>query len=114
MNLLKSFRERTGVLLQDIATIINIDTGNLSKIEHGKSELPLRVLLAYHIILKIPIERLCRYHYPEIIRECLQGSYTLEDQLVTLPKTPKVKQRTLLIETITERLETLAKQYDEA
>ena len=82
--------------------------------ENGKTELSLRVLLAYHLILKIPIERLCKYQYPEIIRECLQGSYTLEDELVTLPKTPKVKQRTILIETITERLEALAKEFDEA
>ncbi len=114
MNLLKSFRERTGVLLQDMATMITIDTGSLSKMEHSKMELSVRVLLAYHLILKIPIERLCKYYYPEITKECLQGAYALEDQLVILSKNPKVKHRTQLVETIKERLEDLSNGYDEA
>lgn len=114
MNLLKSFRERTGILLQDMAMMINVDTGNLSKMEHGKTELSVRVLLAYHVILKIPIERLCKYYYPEITKNCLQGVYALEDALVVLPRNPKVKHRMSLMETIRKRLEELSNEFDEA
>ena len=53
-NLLKSYRERTGISLQDMATIIGMDIGNLSKVEHHKLDVNILILFSYHIILKNP------------------------------------------------------------
>ena len=52
-----------GISLQDMATIIGMDIGNLSKVEHHKLDVNILILFSYHIILKIPIERLFKNHY---------------------------------------------------
>lgn len=48
LNYLKTYRKRIGIALKDMAKIIGIDTGNLSKIEHGKMKISTEVLLSYH------------------------------------------------------------------
>jgi transcriptional regulator with XRE-family HTH domain len=113
LHLLKSYRERTGIALQDMASIIGIDTGNLSKIEHGKFEPSLLVLFAYHLILKIPIERLFKNHYPEITKQCLRNALALKDQLIVNVSSPNVTKRLQLLDTIIDRLVELDNSYDE-
>ena len=47
INYLKTFRRRTGFLLQDMAEIIGMNSGNLSKIETGQVTPSFEVILAY-------------------------------------------------------------------
>lgn len=111
LHLLKSFRERTGVPLQDMASIIGMDSGNLSKIEHHKLEPNIYILFSYHILLKIPIERLFKNHYPEIIKNCLRHALALKDRLIAEIKAPHIEKRLILVDTIIDRLLDLDKNY---
>ena len=110
-HLLKSYRERTGVSLQDMANIIGMDAGNLSKVEHGKLEPSIIILFAYHLILKIPIEKLFKNHYPEITKNCLRNGLALKDKLIDGMKSPHIDKRLILIDTILDRLVDLDNAY---
>lgn len=111
LHLLKEYRERTGVSLQDMATIIGMDTGNLSKVEHQKLDASILILLAYHIILKIPIEKLFKNHYPEITKNCLRNALALKDRLLDEMKAPHIDKRLILADTIVDRLVELDNAY---
>ena len=112
LHLLKSYRERTGVALQDMASIIGIDSGNLSKVEHSKLEPSLLILFAYNLILKIPIEKLFKNHFPEITKLCLRNALALKDQLIVDIQSPHISKRITLIDTIIDRLVELDNAYD--
>jgi DNA-binding XRE family transcriptional regulator len=112
LHLLKGYRERTGVSLQDMATIIGIDTGNLSKIEHGKLDPNILILFSYHLILKIPIERLFKNYYPEITKNCLRNGLALKDSLISAMQTPHIGKRIILLDTIIDRLVELDNGYE--
>lgn len=111
IHLLKSYRERTGVSLQDMAAIIGIDNGSLSKMEYGKFEPNALVILAYHIILKIPIEKLFKNDYPEIIKNCLRNGLALKDELIIEVQKPHIQKRITLVDAIIDRLVTLDNGY---
>ncbi len=111
LHLLKSYRERTGVSLQDMATIIGVDVGNLSKVEHGKLQANMTVVLSYHIILNIPIEKLFKNHLPSITKECLRNALPLRDRLIENMKTPNIDHRLQLLDTIIDRLAELDTEY---
>lgn len=110
-NFLKVNRERTGISLQDMATIIGYDVGNLSKIESGKLDANMRVALAYHLILKIPLERLFKYHYPGITYNCMQEASTLKRELEEGYTTKSTQKRITSLDIIIDRLESLHNQY---
>ncbi|MFV0572863.1 MAG: helix-turn-helix domain-containing protein [Xanthomarina gelatinilytica] len=112
LHLLKSFRERTGVSLQDMATIIGMDIGKLSKIENGKQDPNLLVLFSYHLILKIPFEKLFKNHYPKIIKDCLRNALALKDKLMENMTSPHIDKRLMLVDTIVDRLVELDNCYD--
>lgn len=111
LHLLKSFRERTGISLQDMASLIGMDTGNLSKVEHGKLEPNISILFAYHLILKIPIEKLFKNHYPNVIKNCLRHGLALKDKLLEAMETPHIGKRLILLDTIIDRLVALDESY---
>ena len=111
LHLLKSYRERTGISLQDITTMIGMDIWNLSKLEHGKLQASMTVVLSYHIILNIPIEKLFKNHYPSITKECLRNALSIRDKLIENMKTPNVDHRLQLIDTIIDRLVELDNNY---
>jgi len=112
LHYLKIFRKRTGISLQDMASLIGIDTGNLSKIENGKSELNVRVLLSYHLILKIPMEGLAKNHFAEIIKESLRNALQLKDRLLSEMTEPNISHQIILLDTIIDRLVQLDSNYE--
>lgn len=104
VHLLKSYRERTGLSLQDMATMIGMDTGNLSKVEYGKLEPSITIILAYHLILKIPVERIFKYHCKEVIKNSLRNSLALKENLMEALNKPNISKRIVQIDTIIDRL----------
>ena len=113
-NFLKINRERTGLSLQDMATIIGYDIGNLSKIESGKLDANMRIALAYHLILKIPLERLFKYHYPEITFDCMERANDLKKNLESGFMTTSINKRVAHLDIVIDRLESLHNQYANA
>ena len=90
LNYLKTFRERTGFLLQDMANLIGMHSGNLSKIETGTVTPSIEVMLAYHLILKIPLERLFKNHFKESLQELLLRSEALKQELIAEKKSKTI------------------------
>ncbi|WP_452596758.1 helix-turn-helix transcriptional regulator [Pontimicrobium sp. MEBiC01747] len=113
-NFLKINRERTGLSLQDMASIIGYDTGNLSKIESGKLDANMKIALAYHLILKVPLEKLFKYQYPETIYDCMENAQRLKGELEKGYQTKTSAKRTMSLDIIVDRLEALHTQYANA
>jgi transcriptional regulator with XRE-family HTH domain len=111
MNYLKTYRERTGFLLQDMAQIIGMHSGNLSKIETGQVTPSIEVVLAYHIILNRPIERLCKNHVKEGLHEMLLRSEALKEQLLEHQILASISKRLDLLNIIIDRLKEVQEYY---
>jgi DNA-binding XRE family transcriptional regulator len=108
-NYLQTYRKRTGISSKEMAAMIGIDTGNLSKMESGKREPSIWVLIAYHVILKIPIEKLFKNQFKDVLSVCLQNSTTLKDQLLEEMTTPNLSHTVVLLDAIVDRLTELEK-----
>jgi len=117
LNYLQTFRKRIGISLKDMAFMIGMDAGNLSKIESGRKESGLNIILAYKLILAIPIEKLFKKQYPETIKKCLRNAVTLKDTLLEIKQgsdkePPNLNQRINGIDTIIDRLVDKDCQYE--
>lgn len=113
INYLKTFRERTGFLLQDMARIIGMNSGNLSKIETGRVTPSIEVIIAYFLILKIPIERLFKNHIKNSLSGCLVESEVLEQELLEQEATKATQKRLDLLKIIIDRLKETKQQHDQ-
>lgn len=111
MNYLKTFRERTGFLLQDMAQIIGMHSGNLSKIETSQVTPSVEVVLAYHIILNRPVERLLKNHIKEGIEEMLLRSEALKEELLKTKLSASISKRLDLLNIIIDRLKDVQEYY---
>lgn len=112
INYLKTFRERTGFLLQDMAKIIGMHSGNLSKIETGQVTPSIDVILAYHLILKIPIERLFKNHIKYSLKGCLLRSEALEQELLDEKASKPIYKRLDLLKIIIDRIKETKELYE--
>lgn len=112
LHYLKTFRKRTGISLSDMSTLIGIDAGNLSKMEAGQREITTKVLLAYYVILKIPIERLFKNQLSELVKNSYQNSVALKDRVLDAMGTPNINHRIILLDVIIDRLNELQQSYE--
>ncbi len=108
---LKTFRKRTGISSQDMAAIIGIDAGHLSKVESGKLVPSAAVILAYQLILKIPIERLLKNHYPELTNVSLDNAKALKENLLLGEVTTSRADRITKLDIVIDGLLDLKKHY---
>ncbi|WP_299676165.1 helix-turn-helix transcriptional regulator [uncultured Dokdonia sp.] len=108
---LKTYRERSGIALQDMAEIIGIDIASLSKIEKGKRKPPLSIVLSYHFILSIPIEKLCKNKYAELLKENTLQAVALKDRLLEAMTGPNISDRIKNIDAIIDQLVSTESQY---
>lgn len=112
LNYLKTFRERTGFLLQDMASLIGMHSGNLSKIETGSVTPSIDVMLAYHLILKIPLERLFKNHFKECLHELVFRSENLEQELLDQKASKTIYKRLDLLKIIVDRIKDTQAVYE--
>ena len=104
LHYLKTYRERSQISLQDMAKMIGIDIGSLSKIEKGNRQPQLKTILAYHLILRIPIEKLFKNQYAETIKGSLANAILLKDKLLEAMTSPEVSDRINGIDSIIDQL----------
>jgi len=92
INSLALYRTEANISLNDVAYLLNIDTGNLSRIEKGIRKPTARIILLYHILFDAPLIKL----FPEEFND-LQIQLKLRSQkLITQLKTeqpPKSRNR---------------------
>ena len=91
INYLKQARRGANLTLQDMAYLLDMDFSNLSKYETGKKQPPARVIIAYHIITKIPLKKLFKYSLLALIDEVSSKTTSLISQLEDELTTPKLK-----------------------
>ncbi len=108
---LKTYRERSGIALGDMAEIISIDIASLSKIEKGKRKPPLSIVLSYHFILGIPIEKLCKNKYTELLKNNTLQAVALKDRLLDAMTGPHISDRIKNIDIIIDQLVNVETQY---
>lgn len=94
-----------------MAYMIGIDSGNLSKMEAGKREPSLLVIIAYHIILNIPVNNLFKNEWKETTTNCLRNTISLKDTLLEEMTTPKLNHTVILLDTIIDSLIEQEKKY---
>jgi transcriptional regulator with XRE-family HTH domain len=111
LHYLKTYRERSGIALGDMAEMVGINIGSLSKIETGKRIPQISTVLGYHFILRIPIERLLKQHYAEILQHNVSQTIALKDRLLEAMTSPEVSDRITNLDTIIDQLIELQGKY---
>lgn len=112
LHYLKTYRERSGIALQDMAEIIGIDIGSLSKIEKGKRQPQIHIVLSYHLMLDIPIDRLLKNHYNTILQNNIANALLLKDRLMESMTSPELSRRIIGIDVIIDQLLAQQKVYE--
>ena len=108
---LQRYRKGNGVLLKEMARIIGVDSGNLSRIEAGINTPNIHIIIAYHILLKVPIENLLKKHFPEITKNCIANATALKDEMLAQLTTPDIPPNVMRLDKLIDRLENIEKFY---
>ncbi|PHS65776.1 MAG: hypothetical protein COB12_06805 [Flavobacterium sp.] len=110
IHLLKQSRTDADVRQQDVAFLLNIDSGNLARYENEKRSPTPEVLLSYHILFGIPISELLNPLHQEITENLILRSKLLPAQ-PTAKQTPKSKHSIAYLQAVVNDL-TNIKTYD--
>jgi Helix-turn-helix. len=109
-HLLKQIRTDADVMQQDVAFLLNIDSGNLARYENEKRIPTPEILLMYHILFGIPISELLSPLLKNVKKKLIARSKLL----LTKPKakhTPKSSHSIAYISAIVNNLNH-TKTYD--
>jgi transcriptional regulator with XRE-family HTH domain len=109
-NLLKQIRTDANVMQQDVAFLLNIDTGNLARYENEKRSPTPEILLMYHILFGVPITELLSPLLQNVKKNLISRSAILHTQ-AKLKHTPKSINSIAYIQAIVNHLDT-TKMYD--
>jgi len=83
INSLAQFRTEANISLNDVAYLLNIDTGNLSKIEKGIRKPSARIILLYHILFDASLIELFAEEFNALQEQLKVRSQKLITQLKT-------------------------------
>ena len=109
-HLLKQIRTDADVMQQDVAFLLNIDTGNLARYENEKRSPTPEILLMYHILFGVPISELLSPLLKNIKKNLTKRSAILHTQ--DKPKhTPKSVHSISYIQAVVNNLSQTA-MYD--
>lgn len=109
-NKLKQYRTDAHIGLKDVATLLNSDSGNLTRYENGKRPPTSEILLTYHILFGIPIVELIKPLYIKVKRNIITRSKRLLPELIA-KQTTKSKQSLAYITSVVNSL--IQESYDE-
>lgn len=105
------YRERHHLKLNDVAFLLKMNQGNLSRFESGKSSNP-KAFLGYHILFDLSIEnnllKNAIHNSNEIVHRCFNLLELLKDK----PKSKKNQLRSKGVEEIIDRLTPVDEIYD--
>ncbi len=90
--------------IADMASLLETDPSNLSKYEKGKLVPSLPMVVAYHIVSQIPLEKLLDQYITKYKVELSAKLKTLIDHLEDVPKSTRVQKRLNAYGAILERL----------
>ncbi len=106
------YRERHHLKLNDVAFLLEMDQGNLSRFEAGKNSNP-KALLGYHVLFDLSIGndilKDVIHNSKDIVHRCFNLLEILKDK----PKTIKNQLRAKGIEEIINRLTPMDEDYED-
>ena len=97
------YRKNNHLNLKDVAFLLNMDQGNLSRFEIGKSQNP-KALLGYHILFNLSIDNLVFDTFITDNEEIIHRCFNLLEQLGNKSKTRKNQLRIKGVNNIIKRL----------
>ncbi len=103
INSLSQFRTDANITLHDVAYLLNIDTGNLSKIEKGIRKPSVKIILLYHILFDASLIQLFAEEFKALQEQLKSRSQKLITQL-EVEKPPKSSNRIEYINSFVNRL----------
>jgi transcriptional regulator with XRE-family HTH domain len=92
INSLALYRTGANISLNDVAYLLNIDTGNLSRIEKGMRKPTARIILLYHILFDASLIKLFSEEFNHLQEQLKVRSQKLIEQL-EIEQPPKSKNR---------------------
>jgi transcriptional regulator with XRE-family HTH domain len=101
--LLSHYRKDANLPLHDVAFLLDIDKGNLSKIERGVRTAQPNIYLLYHMLFGIPLKELFAEQMNLLKNNLCQQSQILVDELNT-SQPYKSTQRIQFIESFVNNL----------
>lgn len=107
---LRQVRTDADVSQQDVAFLLNMDTGNLARYERGKRTPTPQILLVYHILFGVPISELLSPLLKEVKQSLIERSSLLLAER-DVQQTPKSVHSTAYIQAIVNDLKE-NKTYD--
>ena len=109
-HILKAIRTGAEVTQQDVAFLLNIDTGNLTRYENEKRIPTPEILLVYHILFGVPISNLLAPLLVRVKKDLISRSQLLHTQTKSR-HTPKSVHSISYIQAVVNNLEQ-TKIYD--
>lgn len=103
-NSLSQCRKAENVTLLDIAYLLNMDIGNLSKVERGERDANPRIILLYHILFETPIVDLFSEQLIDLKHQVTTRCASLIEKLEQLPSS-KSKNRIAYLKSVVNSLE---------
>jgi len=97
------YRKRYHLNLKDVAFLLNIDEGNLSRFEKGKSQNP-KALLGYHVLFDLSIGNSILKIFYDDNEEIVHRCFTLLEALGNKSKTKKNRLRIKGVNCIIKKL----------
>ena len=101
--LLSHYRKDANLPLHDVAVLLDIDKGNLSKVERGMRQANPNIYLLYHMLFGVPLKELFSEQMSLLKNKVSKQSAKLVNEL-KVNQPPKSKQRIQFIETFVNNL----------
>ena len=112
INFLQRYRKGKKIMLKDMARIIGVNITNLSRIESGERQPSLLIIIAYHLVLQIPLELLFKKHFPAVLKECIDNAQNYKEELIDELITPDFPPLILQLDELIDHLTELEKRYE--
>ncbi|WP_414692204.1 helix-turn-helix domain-containing protein [Olleya sp. UBA1516] len=101
--LLSHYRKDANLPLHDVAFLLGIDKGNLSKVERGMRQANPNIYLLYHMLFGVPLNELFAEQMSLLKNNISKQSQILVDELNTC-RPPRSTQRVQFIESFVNNL----------
>ena len=102
-NLLRTYRRKTELSIDNISFLLGLpDSSNVSRYERGKRRPTLKVIFAYHILFKAPIDKLFENEMQATQRKIALNISPLIESLLKQKQTGKIRERIVFLQLIKE------------
>lgn len=103
-NNLSIYRENNHLPLNDLAFLLDMDTGNLFRYEKGQLTPTLKVAIGYHLLFNMPMQTLINQDYVKQKKKLTDRLFLLIEKLQQRTTTERIQNRINAVHKIITRL----------